>query len=256
MALSVYSVDSTLPTFYERGQQLVVTLPVYAGGGGQVPTAPDSGTFTLYDASKVEIINARVVTIGGDFTPTVTVAAADIPTTLALSDMWQEEWMLTWGAHTEVFRRDAYLCLRLLHPTVTEPMLVRRISDLANFKAPNVSDFSGYITEAWGIVSRTLLQSGKRPYLVMNDWSLTDWHYALTAELIFRDASTYMSEGRYTERADAYKADAVLAYDRLKLEYDLTEANQRGSATPSVAARPVIYGNFTPAMSFRAWGRR
>ena len=85
-------------------------------------------------------------------------------------------------------------------------------------------------------------------------WALKDATLNTTLQYIFADAETYMSaEGRYSERADTYKSEATAAYDRLRLEYDLSETNQRASADDSTAAVPVIYTN-TPPRGWGGWG--
>ena len=250
--MPTYSVDSQLPSFYERECSSTVTLPVYAGGSS--PAVATSGTFTLYDISKTTIVTGAVTFPGG--VATFTVPAASLPATTALSAFWQEEWVLTFGTHVETFRRDAFLCLRLLHNVVTETMLVRRVSDLAAIRPPTITSYEPYIQEAWGIVQRTLLQDGRRPYLVMNDYAFADWACALTLELAFRDFATYTGEGRFSAECDKYRADADKAFDRLKLEYDTVEQNLRTAAASGQSAQPVIYTNYSPATAYRAWGPR
>ena len=246
-----YSIDSQLPTFYMRENDNTVALPVSLSGLSVAQ--PVSGTFTLYDQGK-SAISTGAVTIGGDGIATYSILAADLPKSLALSWWWQEEWVLSFAnGHVETFRRDAYLCLRLLHPVVTEAMLVRRVADLQNLRPPTLTTWQTYIDEAWGIINRYLLQEGKRPYLVMNGYAFTEWHLAQTLALIFRDLSTYMADGRYKERADVYDKAAEDARDCIRLEYDMVEANQRVAASPSIPARPVVYGNYAPAMAYRRW---
>ena len=135
--MPTYSVDSQLPSFYERECSSTVTLPVYAGGSS--PAVATSGTFTLYDISKTVIATGAVTFPGG--IATFTVGAGSLPATTALSAFWQEEWVLVFGTHTETFRRDAFLCLRLLHNVVTETMLVRRVSDLAAIRPPTITSY-------------------------------------------------------------------------------------------------------------------
>ena len=250
--MTTYSVDSQLPSFYERECSATVTLPVYAGGSS--PVVPNSGTFTLYDASKAVVVTGAVTFPGG--VATYSVLAASLPSTASLSGFWQEEWALTFGTHVETFRRDAYLCRRLLHNVVTETMLVRRVSDLAAIRPPTITSYEPYIQEAWGIVQRTLLQDGRRPYLCMNDYAFADWSLALTLELAFRDFATYTGEGRFSTEADKYRADADKAFDKLKLEYDLSEQNVRTAASSGQSAQPVIYTNYSPASAYRMWGPR
>jgi hypothetical protein len=247
-----YSVDSQLPSFYERECSATVTLPVYAGGSS--PVVANSGVFKLFDVTKTVVVTGAVTFVDG--VATFTVAAASLPATAPLSAFWQEEWQLTFGAHVETFRRDAFLCLRLLHNVVTETMLVRRVSDLAAIRPPTITSYEPYIQEAWGICQRTLLQDGRRPYLAMNDYAFADWVCALTLELAFRDFATYSGEGRFSTEADKYRMDADKAFDRLKLEYDLSEQNVRTAAIPGQSAQPVIYTNYNPASAYRMWGPR
>jgi hypothetical protein len=135
-------------------------------------------------------------------------------------------------------------------------MLVRRVSDLAAIRPPTITSYEPYIQEAWGICQRTLLQDGRRPYLAMNDYAFADWVCALTLELAFRDFATYSGEGRFSTEADKYRMDADKAFDRLKLEYDLSEQNVRTAAIPGQSAQPVIYTNYNPASAYRMWGPR
>ena len=240
--MPTYSVDAQLPTFYERTRSLTPSLPVYAGGS--VPAVVASGVFTLYDQSKAVVVSGVTVP-GADGSPTYPVLATDLPSTRALSGLWQEEWALTFAdGHVETFRRDAYLCLRVMHGVVTDPMLTRRVPDLAAIRPPTQTSYEPQILEAFGICQRSLLADGRRPYLVLNDYALADWHAAVALGLIFRMLSTYSGEGRFSTEAERYEAMAVVARDHLKLEYDDTEANQRAAASPGTAARPLLYANY------------
>lgn len=245
--MSSLSVDSSLPSFYRRGQAQRVTLPVYTTGS--VPAIPTAGVFTLYDASK-NVIVTGATSLDSDNVSYYDVQDTDLPDTLALSSEYQEEWEFDYdssvvpGGTSEIFRRDAFLCLRLLHPVVSEPMLKRLVGDLDNLRQANLSSFQPYLDETWAVIQRTLLQSGKRPYLVMNAYDFADWHKHLALESIFMDFETYMGEGRYAKRAADHRALAERAYDSLKFEYDLTEQNKRTAASPSVGAVPVTYLNY------------
>lgn len=245
---TLYTIDSQLPSFYVRGYAQTVTMPVYTEGTS--PTPPDSGTFNLYDQNKALVKTSAITVTGG--IASVDVSALDLPATLSLSYQWQEEWLLVFSAGTEIFRRDAYLCLRALHPVVNDVLLTRRVKDLHSLLAAGQTNFSEYTQEAWGVINRMILQRGMRPYLIMNDYAFADCHIALTLELIFRDCSTYMGEGRYATRADDYQKEFVRRWDDLKWEYDSAESNQRADAERSVPARPLTCFNFAP----RSWALR
>jgi carbamoyl-phosphate synthase large subunit len=51
--------------------------------------------------------------------------------------------------------------------------------------------------------------------------------------------STYSGDGRFGERAVVYREEAVAAFDRLRLEYDMTEVNTRASRTVPFVAKAV-----------------
>ena len=233
------STDFSLPTFLERAKTAVLTMPVYAGGS--TPTAPSAGTFTLYDGSKV-VVATGAVTVTGNVA-TYTVAAASIPSTTSLSDAWQEEWVLTVDGVTETIRRDCYLCLRSLYNVVNEAMLLRRVTDLNNLKPASITNFQGYMDEAWASVQGRLLQDGRRPYLIMNSWALKDTTLETTLAFVFADLDTYMGDGRYQAKAAEHREAADRAFTMLRLEYDESQSNQRAGAVDSVAAVPVIYTN-------------
>lgn len=242
------STDYSLPSFIERAKTVTLSMAIYEDGPS--PLAPASGTFTLYDQSKVVVVTGAVTITSSIATFQVT--AAVLPTSTQLSAEWQEEWVLTLtDGRVETIRRDAYLCLRGLYNVVNEAMLLRRVSDLANLRHSSLASFQGYIDEAWSTVQGKLLQDGKRPYLVMNSWALKDVTLNYTLQYIFQDLETYMSgEGRYAKRAQEHGEAAEKAYTLLKLEYDLSQTNQRANADDSTAAVPVIYTNTPP------WGYR
>lgn len=245
MALST---DFSLPTFLERAKTVTLSMPVYTTGAS--PTSPSSGTFTLYDGSKVVVVTGAVTVAAS--VATFTVTAAVLPITLSLSDAWQEEWEMTVDGVVETIRRDCYLCLRSLYNVVNEAMLLRRVTDLYNLKPASMANFQGFIDEAWASVQGRLLQDGRRPYLVMNSWALKDCALETTLAFIFSDLDTYMGDGRYQAKAAEHAAAADKAFTLLRLEYDESETNQRASAVDSVAAVPVIYTN-TPRWG--AFGR-
>jgi len=233
------STDFSLPTFLERAKTAVLSMPVYTSGS--TPAAPTAGTFTLYDGNKAVITTGAVTVTAGVATYTVTDAV--LPSTVALSDAWQEEWVLTVDGVVETIRRDAYLCLRSLYNVVNEAMLLRRVTDLYQLKPASMTNFQGFIDEAWSTVQGRLLQDGRRPFLVMNSWALKDTTLDTTLAYIFDDLDTYMGDGRYQAKAKEHREAAERAFTTLRLEYDESQENQRATAVDSVAAVPVIYTN-------------
>lgn len=242
--MSAVSTDFSLPTFLERAKAQTLSMPLYRDG--LTPAAPTTGTFNLYDQSKVVVVTGAVTITSG--IATYPVLAASIPVTTNLSNEWQEEWVLTLSdGEVCTIRRDCYLCLRSLYNVVNEAMLIRKQSDLGTLRPPNKTSFQGYIDEAWSDVQGHLLKDGKRPFLIMDPWCLKSLTLNRTLQYIMDDLEIYMgSEGRYAQLAKKYKEAADVALTELKLEYDLSQSNLRSAADDSAAAVPVIYTNTPP----------
>jgi hypothetical protein len=239
----VISAAFSLPRFIERAKAVTVTLELREGEYG---VAVASGTYTLLDGDRTTIQTGAAVV-----TATQGVVSFDV-TALAVTvdpaDDWQEEWALTFAdGRSDTFQRDVYVCRRLLHPVVTEAMLVRRVADLLTICA----DPTPKLEEAWDDVQTWLLESGKRPYLTLNPWALKRVHMAWTLHLIYRDAAAYVEEGgRYTTEAEAYRREAKAAFGELRIEYDAGQTMARDGAETNNAG----VTSTSPAGEYD-WGR-
>lgn len=238
------SAEFSLPRFYERAKAVTVTLQLREGEYG-VPVA--SGTFTLLDGDRTSIESGAVTVTSTQ--GLVSYAVGATPLTVDPADDWQEEWAITFtDGRAETFRRDAYVCRRLLHPVVTEAMLVRRVSDLLTI----CPDPTPHLEDAWDDVQTRLLESGRRPYLTLNPWALKRTHLAATLARIYRDAATYVEgEGRYGTEAEAYQREADAAFAELRLEYDAVENMERDNAETNHGSVPFAG---TPLAGIQ-WGR-
>lgn len=246
------STDFSTPSFYERNKTITVSMPVYENGPS--PVAPTSGTFSLYNQNK-EVVVSGSATITNSIA-TYTVTSTVLASTLVLSDLWQEEWVLTMSdGSVETIRKDAFLVLRSLYNVVNEAMLKRKVTDLASLKPSTIDSFQGYINEAFSDIENKLIQAGKRPYLILNSYALKDVSLNTTLQYIFEDFETYMdSNGRFAQKAESYKKNAELAWDSLKLEYDVSETNKRASAEISEPVVSVIYTNAPPRWGYGSNG--
>ena len=237
-----------LPRFLVRAQQATVTMPVYVDDATPYPVT--SGSYALYDADKGVAIATPAVTVPGGV-PTATVVAASIPSSLAPSSQWQEEWTLLIDGATEIIRRDVHLILRAAYPNVTVGTLVQRVSDIDSLRPPNVASLAVYIDRAWEKAQRRILDSGKLPYLVLNAGEFQRFHEAICFADIFRDAAKYMGDGgRYETEWREWKQEADDAFGELRFEYDATQTNVPEDADTSHNSAPVN----TPAAAYE-WGR-
>ena len=95
------------------------------------------------------------------------------------------------------------------------------------------------ITSAWDTLNTRLIQTGKRPDLILSPDALFEAHLVLSLARAFRTCSTYTAAGaRYVELADKYEAQFDSEWNRIQLFID------RGDGQPSeqpVAAEPVVF---------------
>jgi len=195
---------------------------------------PIAGTFTLKQGSNVLIDAVPCTTLGDSATPTSAtydLIAADTAGHSLGSD-YLEIWVLTpdpaishpAGPVVE-FRRSATLVLSALWPMVSDVDLVARHSRLDDLLPPGETNWARYRELAWEILNRDLIKKGRRPELVLDSYALIDAHIFKTLQLIFRDLSTLVGDGRYTEFAILYGEAYTAEWEVMQFRYDRDEDN-------------------------------
>jgi len=238
------------PEYMERGKAQAVKLEVYREG---VLQAPASGTFTLYDASGLAVVDAQAITITGDVAH-YTIPASVIPSTTPVGEGWQLEWALTSPAGvTRTFRRSGSLVLRALFPVVTDVDLTACYSDLDDLRPSDVTSYQEPIDEAWRQIIGRLVGRGRFPYLILDPWALREIHLETTLSLIFRDFASSIGEGRYLDLAESHKKTAASAFRSLTFRYDSDHDGRPDGQGKRTAAEPVIYLSNAPR---GRWGGR
>jgi hypothetical protein len=234
----------SLPRFVERAKAVTVTLALTEGEYG---VAVASGTYTLLDGDRTSIQTGAVTVTAVQGVVSFAVLAASV--TVDPADDWQEEWAITTSAgEVHTFRRDVFVCRRLLYPVVSEAMLVKRVSDLLTI----CPDPTPHLEEAWDDVQTRLIESGRLPYLTFNAWALKRLLLATTLAYVYRNASTFFeNSGRYAMEAEAYRKEADAAFSELRLEVDTTENMEREDAATDHAGAPFAG---TPLAGID-WGR-
>jgi hypothetical protein len=191
---------------------------------------PVAGTFTLKQGGKVLVDAAPCTTLGGSFSSaTYDLLAADTSGESLGSD-YLELWTLTgtthgFGTETVTFRRSATLVLSGLWPMVSDVDLVARHSRLDDLLPPAETNWARYRELAWEILNRDLIKKGRRPSLILDSYALIDAHVFKTLELIFRDLSTLVGDGRYTEFAILYGEAYTAEWEVIQFRYDRNEDN-------------------------------
>jgi len=218
-----------LPSMIVKGADQ--TLAVKWSQQSEVALSPTAGTFTLKQGGKVLLDAVPCTTLGASLTPTSATydLLAGATTGEALGSDYLEIWTLTAVVHaapiTVEFRRSATLVLSGLWPMVSDVDLVARHSRLDDLLPPGEINWARYRELAWEILNRDLIKKGRRPELVLDSYALIDAHVYKSLELIFRDLSTLVGDGRYTEFAILYGEAYTAEWEVIQFRYDRNEDN-------------------------------
>ncbi len=229
-----------MPTLIEKGLDNLISLDVYENGA-RVTDATTTGSVSIYDEAGAIKWGPVPIYVGGDDVPIVTVSSAEFA-----NDDFNDGWVIEWSVNIDLveyrFRNEAALVRRKLYAVVTDVDLFRRASALdPNGVNPitSVSNFQGYLDEAFTTIQLRLWSTGNRPNLIMSPSALRDVHLHLTLALVFRDLATRLNEA-YIEQAEHHHAQFEHAWSSLRFKYDngpengITEDDIRKGAVSSV----------------------
>ena len=234
-----YAPRFPLPEFLVRNQDNAIEAAIYRDGAISAPT---SGTVTIYDDTGTKVVDGAAITVASS-KATHTVAAATLPTTKALSDLWQIRWSLVMAdGQTYTFTREAHLVRLRLYPVISDDDLEAMHGDLARWKSRTGGNLQGYIDEAWTQLQTKLLQMGRRPWLVLSSSALRSSHLYLALALVFRDFATSAGNGRFGELSEDYQRMYEQAFGTLSIRYDSDETGLPGSDEIESAAGVVFIG--------------
>lgn len=229
----------------ERGVDTVLTAPVWLSGA---VLAAVSAVARVYTDSN-ELVDTYTATVPGGIA-TITVLAADTATRSPASG-WRVEWDITTASSVIRAHTTAVLCRRLLYPVVTDVDLYRmqpQLDPAALMPITRNVNFQQYIDESWQQIEDRLLQSGRRPWLVMDPGAFRTVHLHLALALVFESLMT--SEGSVnSEKARMYRGQFEAAWSKLNFAYDLDDDGQedpnKQAATSGVwLCRPPPYSRW------------
>ena len=183
-----------------------------------------AGNFTLKQGGTI-LLDAPVTSLGpsAGYSAQMTLLAA-VTQGQPLGTDYLIIWRLTRPGHPPVdFRRAAYLVRTELFPMASDADLVARHSRLDDLLPPGQTSWADYRSLAWEILNRDLIKKGRRPELVLDSFALIDAHVFKSLELIFRDLSTLVGDGRYTEFAILYGEAYVNEWEVIQFRYDRDE---------------------------------
>lgn len=234
-----FSGPEGLPRMIKRGENQTLDVTWFENNAAVIaPVA--STTFTLKQGATVLLDGVAATTFGGPTYSATYDLSGTVTQDLNFSDTMLEIWELTDALGTKVTaRRSGHLVRSILYPMVTDSDLVARHARIDDIRPPTVPNFSPYIDLAWQMINRDLLKKGRRPELVLDSYALIDMHVYKSLELIFRDAITFVGDGRYSDLADRYAMSYVDEWEVVQFRYDRNqndalEDGEREAAAPSI----------------------
>lgn len=225
------------PTYLERDRDNALQLGAYYGG---LLVAPSSGTVTIYNASNVAVVSAAAVTITSSFATYTALSSA--LTSQSLGSSWRIEWSLTMpDGYVHVYRNSAALVRMRLPPAATDADLYARHPELSDYLPNSETSWQDQLDLAWLDIVGWLEGKGRRPYLVVSEWSLKPLHEFETLAIVCRLlAGTGSADNKWTSLADYYAGRANTARDALTFEYDESDTGA-GVAGKRTAAHPTVW---------------
>ena len=224
----------------ERGRPQTTELPVYRDGALATIAAVK---YTLYKPDQSKLVDSATGTYAGNI-PQYVHSDGSLVTSLQLGEGYLQEWEITIGSNSFLFRRMAAVVRRRLYPVVSDVDLFSTYKQLSSLMPSTISSYQDYIDEAWyTIIMKIRQEGGGLEYLVMDSESLRSAHINLSLYYIFRDfhSSLGQSNGRYldlaTEHHQQYKSD----WKGINWRYDSGHDGFPDDANERVAKDPVIY---------------
>ena len=224
----------------ERGRPQTTELPVYRDGALATIAAVK---YTLYKPDQSKLVDSATGTYAGNI-PQYVHSDGSLVTSLQLGEGYLQEWEITIGSNSFLFRRMAAVVRRRLYPVVSDVDLFSTYKQLSSLMPSTISSYQDYIDEAWySIIMKIRQEGGGLEYLVMDSESLRSAHLNLSLYYIFRDfhSSLGQSNGRYldlaTEHHQQYKSD----WKGINWRYDSGHDGFPDDANERVAKDPVIY---------------
>lgn len=230
-----------LPRMIIRGESQTLNIKWFINNVLQTATIT-GGTLTLKNGPTVILDNVAVTSFGVSSSATYDLLAADIPITMAPNDTMLELWTLNTALKSVTVRRSGHLVVTKLWPMITDSDLTARHRRLDDFLPPGATTWSEYIGLAWEVLNRDLIKKGRRPELILDSYALIDAHVFKTLELIFRDQTTLVGDGRYREFAIMYGESYVAEWEVIQFRYDRDNDDAIGDGENESASPSIWFG--------------
>jgi hypothetical protein len=254
---TLYQIRTPAPVLLERGRAHVRTIEVYRGGS---LSAPSAATYALLDETGATVKSGAASIVSS--VATYTLAAVDLPSTLALGEGYQERWVLTLAdGSVRHVRRDVSVALFSLFPPVDQAAIISgEYPDLLHDLGPNVASLDGFLDAAWYHVVRRLHKHGSWPGIVVEASDVYDWHLHVTCHRIFKALALApgTENERFADLREYHDTEAKNAESSLRIKVDrdasglADDLGRHGVGVQSVHANVPHVAN--PRNVPRKWG--
>lgn len=231
----------------ERGESNTLRLRLYRSGA---PAPPSSATVSVYDASGVALVDEESATISGG------IAAHTVAGAVTADEPLGSGYRVVWTADSRTYDTPAALCRRLVYPTVTDVDVRRRwpYLDAGNLGSlTSAATWQGLIDDAWLTIQHRLIESGRRPWLILSPSSLREPHLLLSGARI-HDALASRGNPVMQDRAMQLHRQWEASWGRVAMDYDEDEDGQVDDTERRMAATSSIWLGGSPGYSHRHRG--
>lgn len=219
------------PEVYERGEDHVSRLEARSGFNLVVL---ESATMRLRSPQGTTL-GTYTATIGADGAASVTVPAADLPSTLAFGPGYVEEWDPAYDGTTYHARRDAYLARRALYCPVTSSDIIGDNPQLRTAISSAATSLDGWRDEVWADTLSRLRSAGTWPDRIVEVSSLSRYVRLACLHSVYLNLSV-SQPGRYDLQVRTYSEQAERAFRDIRYGEDL-DAN---GIVDDQTLRPVV----------------
>jgi hypothetical protein len=180
-----------------------------------------------------------------------TVEAAELPTTIAVGEGYQEVWVIAiTNGPTLTVDREAAVGVRPIYPVITDLDLQAVYPDISAIRGVSLASMQGFLDEAWKRIVYRWITQGGLTYQVKSAWVFREPHIELTMHLFFSYLSkAQQGRGSYMELAEMHSKAWERSWRQMSHTLDLdgdgrvddTERRQGGHLLhPNAAARATL----------------
>jgi len=228
----------------ERGVATTIRLRLYRDGAAHVPTTV---TVSVYNAAGTALVDEASATIsGGESSYTF---AGSVTTSEQLGSTYR----VVWTADGRTYDIPAALCRRLVYPTVTDVDVRRRwpyLDSGTRGTLTTAATWQGLIDDAWITIQHRLIESGRRPWLILSPGSLREPHLLLAGARI-HDALSARGNPVMQDRADQLQRQYDAAWGRVVFDYDTDEDGVVDDPDRRTAAESSVWLGGSPGYGHR-----